>query len=137
MTPNDIGPILAYIVSNIENEEYIYSELSTIKTEPKVVHNSQMGIVKNDFQNCTFYLDQNCPWFHEKLATFFQNQAIDNKNNEYELEYNPFPYLNIFIRIIRTADEITPEYLHQTANYFITCMNNLKTSDQKLLKKIM
>ena len=139
-------------VSKIENDEYIYTNLNTIdcgwnnELEPKIILYNQMGIVKKGFEKATFYLDDRCPWFQSRIAVLFKSTKTprmeeikpfnENINFNDELELNPFPYLNIYIKIIQNAKEVTPEYLKQSAEYFINSMNKLNEDNAKLIKRI-
>lgn len=123
-TPDQIGPALAHVVSKVEDDDYIYTYVSSfkygwIKGEGDYVnHFYSLAIVKSGFENCQFCLNENSPWMKTNIVQFipctrdyinigydyrkynpFGNKVVNFKKQFTKEEgTNPFPYLDDFIQ---------------------------------------
>lgn len=73
-TVGDIGDALAFIVSQIENEEYIleyvdyYASHWTRGNGVTISRYTQLSIVKSGYENLYFVDNQICPWMIDKVS---------------------------------------------------------------------
>lgn len=147
--PNLIGEALAYIVSEVEGDEYVYARLNTFKygwTKRRgqwINSYYYMAIVKRDFKDCNFCLNPNSPWMKMNIALILKmtftwpsddiyigKESVDFEN---EFKNSIFPYLDDFISELTIAksekDELSKEEVIKLAQAFIAKLEI--TKDEK------
>ncbi|MBE6140049.1 MAG: hypothetical protein E7172_00690 [Firmicutes bacterium] len=151
--PNIIGPILANIVSKIEEEEYIFDYVYSYSCEESrnlkrvIINYCSLAIVKKDFENCYFCLNSNSPWLKTNIChiiectkelfiydydyKYYRPLGKTLVNFENEFNNSPFPYLNDFIKSLVESkeyiNELTEEIIMAFAQKFV--QNYLKNNN--------
>jgi len=115
-TFKDIGPALAYIVSQFEGEEYIFETIDCydlVWNYGTYLRNDYqaVAIVKEGLEICSFHLEDDlsrCPWVVGRIAHIIYKttnlgpeiSVDDTIDFENHFQNCIFPYLNDFIKIL-------------------------------------
>ena len=161
---DQIGAAFAHVVSKVENDDYIYTYVSSFKygwirgEGFYVNHFKGLAIVKSEFENCQFCLNVNSPWMKTNIVQFipctrdydngydyrkynpFGNKVVNFKKQfTKESETNPFPYLDDFIQELATNksddEELAVEKIMEIADSFADRKIQESNTDKEKVNK--
>lgn len=147
--PDEIGPILSYIVSGVEEDDYVYGTAQYccpiwVQGNSWLIYGGKNAvIVKKGFENCEFMRKINNyedPLVLAKIVHVLGKDAEKRYNFMNSFESGPFPYLDDFIVTLACSryenEGKVPSYeeMLPMADEFINNQKTVKVQ-KKLVKK--